>query len=54
VLTEATATIMADITGLVAQLRHETPPPVPYDPVAARRAAAGSPEDSAGQKETPA
>jgi 1-acyl-sn-glycerol-3-phosphate acyltransferase len=39
VLRAATATIMADITGLLAQLRGETPPAVPYDLAAARRAA---------------
>jgi hypothetical protein len=30
---------MADITGLLARLRGGTPPAVPYDPAAARRAA---------------
>ncbi len=30
---------MADITGLVAQLRGEPPPASAYDPAAARRAA---------------
>lgn len=39
VLRAATATIMADITGLLAQLRGEAPPASPYDPAAARRAA---------------
>lgn len=39
VLRAATATIMADITGLLATLRGEAPPASPYDPVAARRAA---------------
>ena len=38
VLRAATATIMADITGLLAQIRGEAPPAVPYDPAAARRA----------------
>jgi len=38
VLRAATAAIMADITGLLAQLRGETPPATPYDPAAARRA----------------
>jgi 1-acyl-sn-glycerol-3-phosphate acyltransferase len=38
VLRAATATIMADITGLLAQLRGEAPPATPYDPAAARRA----------------
>jgi 1-acyl-sn-glycerol-3-phosphate acyltransferase len=39
VLRAATATVMADITGLLAQLRGEAPPAAPYDPAAARRAA---------------
>jgi 1-acyl-sn-glycerol-3-phosphate acyltransferase len=39
VLRAATATIMTDITGLLARLRDGTPPAVPYDPAAARRAA---------------
>ena len=39
VLRAATATIMADITGLLAKLRGEPPPATPYDPAAARRAA---------------
>jgi hypothetical protein len=30
---------MADITGLLAELRGEQPPATPYDPAAARRAA---------------
>ena len=38
VLRAAAATIMADITGLLARLRGEQPPPAPYDPAAARRA----------------
>jgi len=38
VLRAAAAAIMADITGLLAQLRGETPPATPYDPAAARRA----------------
>ncbi len=38
VLRAATATVMADITGLLAQIRGETPPAAPYDPAAARRA----------------
>lgn len=37
VLREATEVIMKDITGLLAELRSETPPAHPYDPVAARR-----------------
>jgi 1-acyl-sn-glycerol-3-phosphate acyltransferase len=39
VLRAATATIMTDITGLLARLRGGTPPAAPYDPAAARRAA---------------
>src|ERR1035437_9235685 len=35
VLRAATADIMADITGLLAGLRQQTPPAVPYDPAAA-------------------
>jgi 1-acyl-sn-glycerol-3-phosphate acyltransferase len=34
-LRAATADIMADITGLLAKIRQETPPAVPYDPAAA-------------------
>jgi 1-acyl-sn-glycerol-3-phosphate acyltransferase len=34
-LRAATAEIMADITGLLAKLRQETPPAVPYDPATA-------------------
>ena len=44
VLRDATAAVMADITALLARLRDETPPEVPYDLTAARRAAR---EDSA-------
>ena len=40
VLRGATAAVMADITGLLAQLRGKEPPAVPFDPVAARRAKA--------------
>ena len=39
VLRAGSAKIMADITGLLARLRGEAPPAVPYDPAAARRAA---------------
>src|SRR5215831_17522530 len=42
VLRGATAAIMADITGLEAQLRGKEPPAVPFDPAAARRAKAAS------------
>jgi 1-acyl-sn-glycerol-3-phosphate acyltransferase len=38
VLRAATATIMADITALLARLRGQTPPQSPYDPIAVRRA----------------
>jgi 1-acyl-sn-glycerol-3-phosphate acyltransferase len=34
-LREATAVIMADVTSLLAGLRNETPPAVPFDPAAA-------------------
>jgi 1-acyl-sn-glycerol-3-phosphate acyltransferase len=37
VLRAATAKIMADITGLLGQLRGETPPATPFHPAAARR-----------------
>jgi 1-acyl-sn-glycerol-3-phosphate acyltransferase len=36
-LREATAKIMADVTGLLAELRGETPPAEPYHPAVARR-----------------
>jgi 1-acyl-sn-glycerol-3-phosphate acyltransferase len=49
VLRAATAAVMADITGLLAQLRGKEPPAVPFDPAAARRAKAG--QD--GQTESP-
>jgi 1-acyl-sn-glycerol-3-phosphate acyltransferase len=39
VLTGATAKVMNDITALLATLRGEQPPEVPYDPAVARRAA---------------
>ena len=39
VLRAASSKVMADITGLLARLRGEAPPAVPYDPAAARRAA---------------
>jgi 1-acyl-sn-glycerol-3-phosphate acyltransferase len=39
VLRAAAATIMTDITGLLARLRGGTPPAAAYDPAAARRAA---------------
>jgi 1-acyl-sn-glycerol-3-phosphate acyltransferase len=57
-LRAATADIMADITALLAKIRQETPPAVPWDPDAGGRvlpgrtdgdvssSAAGSPDDS--------
>jgi hypothetical protein len=42
VLRGATAAVMADITGLLAQLRGKQPPAVPFDPAAARRAKAAA------------
>jgi len=59
VLRAASATIMADITGLLARLRGETPPAAPYDPAAARRAARQAAKESmqndpAGQDRAPA
>jgi len=47
VLRAASATIMADITGLLARLRGETLPAAPYDPAAARRAARQAARESA-------
>jgi 1-acyl-sn-glycerol-3-phosphate acyltransferase len=46
VLRAAAATIMADITGLLARLRDQAPPAVPYDPSAARRAARQTAKES--------
>jgi 1-acyl-sn-glycerol-3-phosphate acyltransferase len=43
-LRAATDAIMAQVTGLVGQLRGETPPPVPYDP---RNPAGAGPESMA-------
>jgi hypothetical protein len=37
VLREATAKIMADITGLLAEIRHEIPPATVFHPAVARR-----------------
>jgi 1-acyl-sn-glycerol-3-phosphate acyltransferase len=46
ILRRATDVIMADITGLLGQLRGEQPPAVPYDPRAARgKAVAGQAGD---------
>jgi 1-acyl-sn-glycerol-3-phosphate acyltransferase len=49
VLRAATAAVMADISALLAQLRGEPAPAVPFDPAAARRARAAA----AGQAEPP-
>jgi 1-acyl-sn-glycerol-3-phosphate acyltransferase len=49
VLRDATAAIMADITGLLRQLRDGTPPAQPYDPAAARRAARRETAAEAGE-----
>jgi 1-acyl-sn-glycerol-3-phosphate acyltransferase len=38
-LRDATAAIMADITALLAGIRHETPPAIPWDPAVGGRAA---------------
>src|SRR6266704_1660634 len=59
VLRAATATIMADITGLLARLRGGTPPEVPYHPAVARRAARqaareATQDDPDGQDRDPA
>jgi hypothetical protein len=46
---------MADITGLLAQLRGKQPPAVPFDPAAARRAkAAADGQAKAGAQAEPA
>jgi hypothetical protein len=52
-LRAATTDIMADITALLAKIRQETPPAVPWDPAAGGRAAldrtdGGSPTAPAG------
>jgi len=59
VLRAAATAVMADITGLLARLRGETPPAVPYDPAAARRAARQAAKESTqndpdGQDRAPA
>ena len=53
-LRAATVDIMADITALLATIRHETPPAVPWDPdaggrVALDRTSSGSPSSAAGE-----
>jgi 1-acyl-sn-glycerol-3-phosphate acyltransferase len=47
-LAAATADIMADITSLLAGIRQETPPAMPYDPAAALESSA-EPDPGAGQ-----
>ena len=60
VLRAATAAVMADVTALLAQLRGEPAPAVPFDPAAARRARTtrdsqtGTPGDSPPRKAAPA
>ena len=51
----ATAAVMRDVTNLLAGLRGETPPDVPYDPRTARRLAAkdGAPEAGASGASAP-
>jgi 1-acyl-sn-glycerol-3-phosphate acyltransferase len=46
-LRAATADIMADITALLAKIRQETPPAVPWDPAAGGRVLPGRTEDGA-------
>jgi 1-acyl-sn-glycerol-3-phosphate acyltransferase len=59
-LGEATAVIMADVTALLAGLRGETPPNIPYDPAARGKASisrtgpAESPTVSSDGTESPA
>ena len=53
-LRAATADIMADITALLAKIRQETPPAVPWDPdtggrVPLDRTSSGSPSSAAGE-----
>jgi 1-acyl-sn-glycerol-3-phosphate acyltransferase len=45
-LRAATADIMADITALLAKIRQETPPAVPYDPAASGRLSSPAGTDS--------
>jgi 1-acyl-sn-glycerol-3-phosphate acyltransferase len=47
-LDAATSAIMSDITALVAGLREEDPPPVPYDPARAAVRSAAPPAEAAG------
>ena len=46
-LRAATADIMADITALLATIRQETPPAVPWDPATGGRVSLGRTEDGA-------
>ena len=46
-LRAATADIMADITALLAKIRQETPPAVPWDPATGGRVSLGRTEDGA-------
>ncbi len=48
VLRAATADIMADITGLLAKLRQQAPPAVPYDPALAGQLSPGRTDPGAG------
>jgi 1-acyl-sn-glycerol-3-phosphate acyltransferase len=50
VLQEATERIMVAITGLVAELRHETPPPERFDPRAAGVRQIGNPRKDGDKK----
>jgi 1-acyl-sn-glycerol-3-phosphate acyltransferase len=45
-LRAATEAIMADVTALVAQLRDEEPPAVPWDPTSSSRTVPGSPSSA--------
>jgi 1-acyl-sn-glycerol-3-phosphate acyltransferase len=54
VLRAATADIMADITGLLAGLRQQTPPAVPYDPAAAGELSSGQTDDGSTAPSTAA
>ena len=53
-LREATAAIMADVTALLAELRRETPPAVPYDMTKASKAAVSLAEEPAASAAEPA
>ena len=46
-LRAATADIMADITALLAKIRQETPPAIPWDPAAGGRVPLGRTQDGA-------